>query len=85
MNILTEKIVEAFRVNAAIKRADKLLSGKPEGFHPSAKKIYRRECRVILGSIENRIEEKQRGRIVGNKSISNGTKLRIEKLRNIAR
>lgn len=85
MNMITKKSAEAFRVKTVIEKADELLSGKPEGFHPSAKKIYRRECREILRSLEFLIEQKQRGRTIGNKSISNGTKLRIEKLRNIAR
>lgn len=85
MNIFQKKFAEAFQKHTVVRRADKLLANKPEGFHPIQKKIYRRECKDVLDFFEYLIDRKQRGRIIGNKRVSNGTKLRVEKLKRIAR
>ena len=85
MNMIEKKFAEAFQMNAVAKKADKLFLTKPEGFHPIQKKLYRRECKDVLDTYVYLLERKQRGRIIGNKRVSNGTKLRIEKLKHIAR
>ncbi len=85
MNIISNILAEIFPGPAIIRKADDLLSNKPEGFHPIAKKMYRRECLDVLNSFNKLIERRQGGRIIGNKGVSNATKLRVEKLKSIAR
>ena len=85
MNIIEKKFAEAFQIKTVIKKADQLLANKPVGFHPNAKKAYRRDCKDVLDSLTFLTERKRSARIIGNKSISNGTKLRIEQLKNIAK
>lgn len=85
MNFFDKTLAEAFPTAVLNKRADKFFSGKPSGFHPVRKRLYRRECREMLGSYQNMMERRMEGRILGNKSISAGTKCRMEKLREVAR
>lgn len=85
MNFLKKTLDESFPTVVLNKRAGKLLSSKPSGFHPGRKRLYRRECRELLGSYQNMIERRTEGRILGNKSISPWTKRRMEKLREVAR
>lgn len=85
MNFFDKTLAKSFTTAVLNKRADKLFSGKPSGFHPVGKRLYRRECREMLGSYQNMMERRMEGRILGNKSISAGTKRRMEKLREVAR
>ena len=85
MNFLKKTLVESFPTVVLNKRASQLLSSKPSGFHPVRKRLYRRECREMLGSYQNMMERRMEGRILGNKSISAGTKRRMEKLGEVAR
>lgn len=85
MNFFNKTAAKLFPTVVLNKRADKLLSGKPSGFHPVRKRLYRRECREMLGSYQNMIERRREGRILGNKGISAMTKNRMEKLRKVAR
>ncbi|MCM1025230.1 MAG: hypothetical protein NC432_02275 [Roseburia sp.] len=85
MNIFDKTAAELFPTKILNKRAKKLLSGKPSGFHPVKKRLYRRECRELLRSYQNLIGRRREGRILGNKGISIGTRRRIEKLKKLAR
>lgn len=84
---LKEKLLETFGMNGIIimNKAKARLAEKPGGFHPFEKKEYRRGCRYIGNEWEDYIERKRRGRIIGNKGVSKGTKLILEQLKNNAR
>lgn len=87
MNKLAEKIAEGLRMDGVIigNKAKEILPNKPEGFHPIKKAVYRRECKYMYNELDKMIARKQSGRIIGNKGVSNGTKLILEQLKNNAR
>lgn len=87
MNHLRGIILEMTGMNGLIikNKAKEILAGKPTGFHPIQKALYRRECQYMYDELGKLIARKQSGRIIGNKNISNGAKLILEQLKNNAR
>lgn len=85
MNFLEKKLAETFPIFVLYKRTDKLLMNEVSGFHPLKKRVYRRECKEILDSYQHMLERHREGRLIGNKKVSVATRMRMDKLKKIAR
>ena len=74
---------EMFPVRAINKKCDDLLSKKPEGFHPIAKRKFRIECEDVLNSYESYKKYRNDNRVFRNTDYFGSTKERVNTLQRI--